>query len=62
MGMSKQARMGLDNMKNASPGPDDKFVPHQEGGKGGKGARTVTSMAMKKVGRNLARAANQRGR
>lgn len=31
-----------------------------EGGKGKKGASTVTSMAMKKVGRNLARAANQK--
>jgi hypothetical protein len=30
-----------------------------EGGKGSKGARTVTSEAMKKVGRNLARAHNQ---
>ena len=29
-------------------------------GKGKKGASTVTSMAMKKVGRNLARAANQK--
>ena len=28
-------------------------------GKGKKGASTVTSMAMKKVGRNLARAKNQ---
>ena len=31
-----------------------------EGGKGGKGASGVTSEAMKKVGRNLARAANQK--
>ena len=30
-----------------------------EGGKGKKGASTVTSEAMKKVGRNLARAQNQ---
>ena len=30
-----------------------------EGGKGKKGARTVSSEAMKKVGRNLARAQNQ---
>ena len=30
-----------------------------EGGKGKKGASTVTSAAMKKVGRNLARAKNQ---
>lgn len=29
-------------------------------GKGKKGASTVTSIAMKKVGRNLARAANQK--
>jgi hypothetical protein len=28
-------------------------------GKGNKGARTVTSAAMKKIGRNLARAKNQ---
>jgi len=33
-----------------------------EGGKGRKGARTVTSSAMKAVGRNMARANNQRGR
>ena len=31
-----------------------------EGGKGKKGASTVTSAAMKAVGRNLARAANQK--
>ena len=31
-----------------------------EGGKGGKGASGVTSEAMRKVGRNLARAANQK--
>jgi hypothetical protein len=31
-----------------------------EGGKGKKGASTVTSMAMKKVGRNMARANNQK--
>jgi hypothetical protein len=30
-----------------------------QGGKGKKGASTVTSEAMKKVGRNLARAQNQ---
>lgn len=30
-----------------------------QSGKGSKGASTVTSMAMKKVGRNLARAKNQ---
>jgi hypothetical protein len=31
-----------------------------QGGKGKKGASTVTSMAMKKVGRNMARANNQK--
>ena len=31
-----------------------------QSGKGKKGATTVTSEAMKKVGRNLARAANQK--
>lgn len=31
-----------------------------QGGKGKKGASTVTSEAMKRVGRNLARAANQK--
>ena len=31
-----------------------------QGGKGKKGATTVTGEAMKKVGRNLARAANQK--
>jgi hypothetical protein len=30
-----------------------------QGGKGKKGAKTVTSMAMKQMGRNLARAKNQ---
>ena len=30
-----------------------------EGGKGKKGAKTVTSLAMKQSGRNLARAKNQ---
>ena len=33
-----------------------------ESGKGKKGARTVTSASMKSVGRNMARANNQRGR
>lgn len=32
-----------------------------QSGKGSKGATTVTSEAMKKVGRNLARANNQKG-
>jgi hypothetical protein len=32
-----------------------------ETGKGSKGASTVTSMEMKKVGRNMARANNQKG-
>jgi hypothetical protein len=31
-----------------------------EGGKGKKGAKTVTSESMKKLGRNLARAQNQK--
>ena len=31
-----------------------------QGGKGKKGASTVTSEAMKRMGRNLARAANQK--
>ena len=33
-----------------------------EGGKGKSGARTVSSASMKAVGRNMARANNQRGR
>jgi hypothetical protein len=33
-----------------------------EGGKGQKGARTVTGEEMRKVGRNMARAMNQRGK
>ena len=32
-----------------------------QSGKGSKGATTVTSEAMKKVGRNMARANNQKG-
>ena len=32
-----------------------------QSGKGSSGARTVTSEAMKKVGRNMARANNQKG-
>ena len=33
-----------------------------QSGKGSKGASSVTSLAMKKMGRNMARAMNQRGR
>ena len=33
-----------------------------QSGKGKKGAKTVTSASMKAVGRNMARANNQRGR
>ena len=33
-----------------------------QSGKGSKGAKTVTSKAMKAVGRNMARANNQKGR
>ena len=33
-----------------------------QSGKGSKGAKSVTSAAMKAVGRNMARANNQRGR
>jgi hypothetical protein len=45
--------------KGKNLGDDGKTVGIQ-GGKGKKGASTVTSIAMKKVGRNLARAANQK--
>jgi hypothetical protein len=46
--------------KGTNLGDDGKEIGI-EGGKGSKGARTVTSEAMKKVGRNLARAKNQTG-
>ena len=45
--------------KGKNLGDDGKTVGIQSG-KGKKGATTVTSEAMKKVGRNLARAANQK--
>jgi hypothetical protein len=44
--------------KGKNLGDDGKAVGIQ-GGQGKKGAKTVTSQAMKKVGRNLARAHNQ---
>ena len=44
--------------KGKNLGDDGKTVGIQ-GGKGKTGARTVTSLEMKKVGRNLARAKNQ---
>jgi hypothetical protein len=44
--------------KGKNLGDDGKIVGVQ-GGQGKKGAKTVTSTAMKKVGRNLARANNQ---
>ena len=45
--------------KGRNLGDDGPTVGIQSG-KGKKGASTVTSIAMKKVGRNLARAANQK--
>ena len=58
MAMSKQAREGKDNMKSWSANGKDAMQARHEGGKG-KGAKTVTSLAMKKFGRNMARAKNQ---
>jgi hypothetical protein len=50
-GKTKGKQLGIDGAKGGQDGDPSK---------GGK-ARTVKSIDMKKVGRNLARAANQRG-
>jgi hypothetical protein len=47
--------------KGTNLGNDGASVGIQSG-KGSKGAKTVTSAAMKAVGRNMARANNQKGR
>jgi hypothetical protein len=55
-GVTKQGKTKGKNLGDSGP------TIGIEGGKGKKGARTVTSAAMKAVGRNMARANNQRGR
>ena len=52
-GITKQGKTKGKNLGDSGP------TVGIEGGKGKKGASTVTSEAMKKVGRNLARAQNQ---
>ena len=52
-GVTKQGKTKGKNLGDSGP------TIGIEGGKGKKGARTVSSEAMKKVGRNLARAHNQ---
>ena len=47
--------------KGTNLGDSGKEIGNESGGKA-KGARTVTGEAMKKMGRNMARAMNQRGR
>ena len=52
-GITKQGKTEGKNLGNTGPS-----VGIQKGGKGG-GAKTVTGEAMRKFGRNLARAKNQ---
>jgi hypothetical protein len=54
-GVTKKGRTKGKNLGDSGPSMGI------EGGKGKKGASTVTSMEMKKVGRNMARANNQKG-
>ena len=54
-GVTKQGKTKGKNLGDSGP-----TVPIQTG-KGSKGASTVTSIKMKQVGRNMARAMNQRG-
>lgn len=53
-GVTKQGKTKGKNLGDSGP------TVGIEGGKGKKGASTVTSKAMKAMGRNLARAANQK--
>jgi hypothetical protein len=53
-GVTKSGRTKGKNLGDSGP------TVGIETGKGSKGASTVTSMAMKKVGRNMARAMNQK--
>ena len=53
-GVTKQGKTKGKNLGNDGP------TVGVQGGKGKKGASTVTSEAMKRMGRNLARAANQK--
>ena len=55
-GVTKKGRTKGKNLGDSGP------TIGIEGGKGKSGARTVTSASMKAVGRNMARANNQRGR
>ena len=47
--------------KGKNLGDDGPMVGIQSGAKNAGGAKTVTGMEMRKVGRNMARAMNQRG-
>ena len=53
-GVTKSGRTKGKNLGDSGP------TVGIETGKGSKGAKSVTSMAMKKVGRNMARAMNQK--
>lgn len=53
-GVTKSGRTKGKNLGDSGP------TVGIQSGKGSKGAKTVTSEAMKKVGRNLARAQNQK--
>lgn len=53
-GVTKKGRTKGKNLGDTGP------TVGIEGGKGKKGARTPTSLEMKKVGRNMARANNQK--
>lgn len=54
-GVTKTGKTKGDNLGDSGP-----TVGIQSGAKGMKGAKTVTGMEMRKVGRNLARAHNQK--
>lgn len=54
-GITKKGKTEGKNLGNEGPSVGI------QGGKGKKGASTVTGEAMRKVGRNLARAQNQKG-
>lgn len=53
-GITKQGKTEGKNLGDSGPA-----VGIQKGGKGKKGASTVTGEQMRKIGRNLARAKNQ---
>lgn len=55
-GVTKKGKTKGKNLGDSGP------TVGTQSAKGSKGAKTVTGMEMRKVGRNMARANNQRGR